>query len=156
MKTVCTLGFMALIIGMLPGCVEEEGPLMKPGENCLRCHGGGDAPRFTVAGTVYSCAEAGSGDGVGGVAIVIKDGSGTEIERLTSNEVGNFYSFSQMPSSFQVSVERNGTGHEMADSPSTGACNSCHSVPPQGDAPGRLYIDKAACGVTPTSALLQN
>ena len=67
----------------LAGCVSEEGPMMKPGSDCMECHGGGEeeARPWTVAGTIA---------GVRGAHITITDANGWSFT-LRSNDAGNFY-----------------------------------------------------------------
>ena len=48
---------LALIAVFASAC-GDEGPLMRPGENCLSCHNRGGTS-FTVAGTVFPSATAG-------------------------------------------------------------------------------------------------
>jgi len=151
MRTVSAAVLLGL--GVALGCGGGDGPLMRPGEDCMNCHdGSGGAPRWSVAGTVYACAEAGSGAGQDGVTVVVTDGAGTEITRMTSNSVGNFYTSKQVASPFHVYVERNGMKHEMGEAPTSGGCNGCHQVPPQNGAPGRLYVDQASCSAAPLDA----
>ena len=124
------------------GCSDSNGPLMKPGENCMRCHD------WTVAGTVFPCKDADPSAGVPGVTVVITNAAGTELTRLTSNAAGNFYTKTPFTGSVHASIERSGATQKMTTAQTTGACNSCHTVPGQNAAPGRLYIDSAACGAT--------
>jgi len=123
----------------------DTGPLMRPGENCMGCHTGGRAPRFQIAGTVFECGEAGSHDGVAGVDVVVRSPAGEEVLRLTTNEAGNFYSRESLPEGFRVSLERGDTVRSMGSTPPRGACNSCHRLPPENGAPGRLFIGTATC-----------
>ncbi|HOU55247.1 MAG TPA: hypothetical protein PLQ97_15095 [Myxococcota bacterium] len=123
----------------------DTGPLMRPGENCMGCHTGGRAPRWEVAGTVFECAQADRHEGVAGVDVVFRDANGTEVLRLTTNEAGNFYSKTDLPEGYRVSLVRGETVREMPFTPTKGACNSCHTMPPENGAPGRLYIGTIPC-----------
>lgn len=109
-------------------CVPEEGPSMRPGSDCLDCHGNPgaeeDGPPWTLAGTVYASPQ-GTGDGVRGAAIHVVDATGRAVT-LHSNAVGNFYLADGLAFPLQVSVERNGASHPMAAPVSYGGCNRCH------------------------------
>ena len=142
--------FAALMVPFLMACY-DTGPLMRPGENCMGCHTGGRAPRWEVAGTVFECAQADRHEGVADVDVVFRDPSGAEVLRLRTNEAGNFYSKTDLPEGYRVSLVRGETTREMSVSPPRGACNSCHTQPPENGAPGRLYIGAVEC-VTPPPA----
>ncbi len=123
----------------------DTGPLMRPGENCMGCHTGGRAPRWEVAGTVFECARADRHEGVTGVEVVFRDGTGAEVLRLATNEAGNFYSKTDLPEGYRVSLIRGDDEREMSFSPPKGSCNSCHTLPPENGAPGRLHIGAVEC-----------
>ncbi len=81
-------GLAALTLGLaLAGCIPEEGPMMKPGEDCMECHGGrgeggeDDARAWSVAGTIA---------GRQGARVTISDRNGWTFT-LRSNRAGNFY-----------------------------------------------------------------
>ena len=95
---------------------------------------------------MFACADADPSAGVEGVTVVITDGTGTEVTRLTTNAAGNFYTGMTMPATIHASLEQGTTKQAMITAQSTGACNSCHTVPSVNGAPGRLYISQAACG----------
>ncbi len=45
---------LALAVALALGaCIPEEEPLMRPGSDCMACHGGSGARTWTIAGTVY-------------------------------------------------------------------------------------------------------
>jgi hypothetical protein len=124
------LGALSILTQM--GC-EPGGPLMAPGEDCLSCH-----KHFTVAGTVFSGAGDATDGGLAGVVITITDATGAEVQ-LTSNDAGNFYTSAKMALPLaRATVTRDGRVTAMSGAPS-GACNGCHTAPPDGGAPGRLY-----------------
>jgi hypothetical protein len=156
MRKYSAWGCVLLGLAILSGCAERHDSSMRPGSDCLTCHDGAVAPRWSVAGTVFPCAGADVGAGVAGVTVVITDDAGTELLRLTSNGVGNFYSVIPLPSAIRASVQRNGARQAMPAAQSLGACNSCHAIPAQGGAPGRLYIDSASCGATGAPGLAGN
>ena len=147
----------ALTLGALASCASDSdgvegerefdfstGPLMMPGEDCTFCHRPDSdyetAPHWSVAGTVYPSAQAGLGDGIAGVRVIMMDAAGGEILTLTTNSAGNFYSAVALPDLYRVSLEYEGERIEMPCPPPSGGCAKCHRRPPNGSAPGRLFI----------------
>jgi hypothetical protein len=132
-------------------CVPEHGPLMRPGENCLECHGGallpGEPPtvadpdradrRWTIAGTVFPSVSAAPADGVRGAKIHVRDANGKAFT-LETNQAGNFFTAEPVTFPLRVAVEHRGETHEMEPDVPYGGCNSCHRVPARQDAPGRI------------------
>jgi hypothetical protein len=113
----------------LGSCSPDEGPLMAPGQDCLACHHGGEARRWTVAGTWTR-----------GARVTVTDAGGRSVT-LRGNKVGNFYTAEPLTPPFSVSVD----GATMpADALKTGplrygGCNLCHA----GAAVMALGIDMA-------------
>lgn len=131
---------IALCGALVAGCGEEEGsPLMNPGDNCMTCHNGSKAPKWTVAGTVYSSPTDTALMGVSGVTVIITDATGKK-ETLTSNAAGNFYTKAALTFPISAELQRGTKSEMMGMKVSTGACASCHNQPAAGGAPGRLYI----------------
>lgn len=95
--------------GALPS---GAGPLMLPGEDCVSCHDGAQAVRWTVAGTWGASA---------GSTITLTDAAGRTVS-LTTNQVGNFYT--SEPLAFPLRARAN--GEEMPDPVTYGGCNGCH------------------------------
>lgn len=118
-----------------------------PGLNCMNCHDGdSEAPRFTVAGTVYK-----SGGSQPQTAATIRlyiHNTSTISAELFSDALGNFYTtaavegLSDGSGAFVtgVDVEIEGPGGALRQMPgqlsSTAACNVCH-----GDTVGRIIAD---------------
>lgn len=135
---------VASVVVVLACSPESE---MRPGDDCLRCHGGNpggpetgrveSAPAFSVAGTVYGAPDANSDAGVGGATVQVTDANGSVLE-LRSNSAGNFYTSRAVVFPVQVCVTRDGASGCMVAPAPNGACNYCHSVPPNGGAPGRI------------------
>ncbi len=132
----------------LGACVPDNGPTMRPGEDCLRCHGGSPyanvgggetrhATPWSLAGTVYPTAGAAASAGIEGVDVQVTDASGATFV-LHSNLVGNFYSAEKVAFPIRVCVARNGATRCMESSSPNGACNGCHAVPGRGEADGRI------------------
>jgi hypothetical protein len=110
---------LAALLFAAGGCIMEEGPMMEPGSDCMECHDGGEAPRWTVAGTWER-----QGQRVG-----IVDANGKSFT-LHTNKAGNFWSSEPVAFPLTVSVD----GVSMATNPkgglvqssSRGSCNRCH------------------------------
>ncbi len=88
------------------------GPLMAPGQDCLACHDGTGAKRFTIGGTWPPQ----------GQAVTVTDAHGTTVT-LTTNEVGNFYSDAALVFPLAASVG----GSRMEPPLDYGGCNRCHT-----------------------------
>ena len=117
----------------------EGGPTMQPGSNCMSCHTGGEAGRFTAAGTVY----AGGGSsavGLAGAVVKIVPKTGATVT-LTTNSVGNFYTSATLNPPLDISVSFGGNTNTMA-SASSGACGSCHK--PAGNAAPRVHVGQCS------------
>lgn len=114
----------------------EGGANMQPGSNCLSCHTGGDAGRFTAAGTVF----AGGGNnaaGLAGAVVTIVPRTGATVT-LTTNSVGNFYTSATLDLPLAISVSSGGHTSIMSGTASSGACGSCHK--PAGTAAARVHV----------------
>ncbi len=114
-------------------------PTMEPGRDCLRCHGGGDAPRWTVAGTVFPAVDAPTSAGLLDAHVTITDQTGWTFT-IQSNVAGNFYTAESVAFPIQVCVEYQGTSRCMSSPVTTGGCNSCHAQPPTDGAAGRISV----------------
>jgi hypothetical protein len=122
----------------------ETGALMRPGEDCDFCHRPDSqyetAPHWSLAGTVYPRADSDPADGVAGVKVIVGGESGQEVLTLTTNAAGNFFTAAQLPDPYYVALEYQGERIEMPCPPPSGGCAKCHRRPPNGSAPGRLFI----------------
>lgn len=120
------------------------GPLMRPGDDCLRCHSAGsdypEAKHWSVAGTVYPSPSADAAAGLEGARVLVTSADGMLLESLTTNAVGNFYSEAALPAGFRVAVEYQGARVEMPCPPPAGNCGACHSIPPIGGPSGRIAV----------------
>lgn len=154
--TVLALGVWLALQGV-SGCAgadESEpfgfatGPLMQPGDNCLRCHRSErtqypSAPVWTAAGTVFPGPDSPTSDGVSGVHVMLSDPDGTLIEMLTTNQAGNFYTSKPLPQGFRVGLEYEGEQIAMPCAPPAGNCGACHANPAIAGTQGRLFIPQA-------------
>jgi hypothetical protein len=126
----------------------STGPLMRPGDNCLRCHRAQNteypsAPDWSAAGTVFPGPDSPTSDGVPDVRVILSDADGDEIETLVTNRAGNFYTDTELPTGFRVALEYEGERIDMPCAPPAGNCGACHSDPPIGGAPGRIFLPQA-------------
>jgi hypothetical protein len=117
----------------LQGVSSSGSPLMSPGQDCLACHDGRAAQRFTVAGTVYAQGNAAATQGVAGVVVRVRGANGAVTE-LTSNEAGNFYTAAAVAFPAHASIQQGAVTRSMEPSMDHGSCNRCHA--PGGEDPG--------------------
>jgi hypothetical protein len=111
------------------------GPNMDPGDTCQTCHS-----TFQVAGTVYPTADEPTDcNGVPGdnLSVVITDADGN-VQTLTVNDAGNFYSTQKVVFPFHAKVISKTAERDMVLTQSTGDCNYCHSPTGMNGAPGRI------------------
>jgi len=109
----CALG--AALLGTA-ACIPEEGPMMEPGSDCMECHDGGEARRWTAAGTF----------GGQGNQVVLQDAAGKSLT-LHTNRAGNFWTAE--PLTFPLRrVSVNGSVMPATPPVSQGSCNvaGCH------------------------------
>jgi hypothetical protein len=118
---------------------------MQPGVACINCHAssGGEAPKFTIAGTVYPTAhepdQCNGANGTDGAQVIITDAKGVTIP-LTPNAVGNFYYTGTVATPFRAKVTYMGRERDMAAAQTSGDCNSCHTQNGAMAAPGRIIL----------------
>jgi hypothetical protein len=134
MRTSISVGIPVLLCA----CASENSPIMKPGQDCTRCHDGDEAPKWTAAGTVFPEVSSPADAGLEGVAVVVTDAGGRSIT-MTSNSAGNFYTAEPLTPPLDAHVEKD--GHRIVANAAVprGGCNDCHSVPPKEETRGRLY-----------------
>jgi hypothetical protein len=102
---------LTLAVVLATGCtVPANGPDMAPGQDCLQCHDGTQAKRWTAAGTWKP-----------GSHVTITDAVGTSFT-IRANGVGNFYTAEGLVFPLTVSVD----GQAMPTPASYGGCNRCH------------------------------
>lgn len=95
------------------------------GKDCYGCHdGGGSAPRWYVAGTLYDAASGGAA--VSGATVHVTDAAGKQLTLVTSAN-GNFYTSTAVAYPLDVSISRCPDNAAMSSTvPSPGSCNGCH------------------------------
>jgi hypothetical protein len=97
---------------------------MNTGKACVSCHGSGQSPKMTAAGTLYSTANGGSA--ISGATVTITDSKGTKITMVTGSS-GNFYTGSAISFPATVQVSKCPDTATMPTTITTGDCNSCHN-----------------------------
>jgi hypothetical protein len=131
--------------GETPGV--SPGPLHRPGQPCLTCHGG-EGPahaQFSVAGTVYAVRS--QSTPAVGAEVQIEDITGF-IDTATTNTVGNFFIRSDdwaptYPTQMQValgSLTQQMTTHVGRE----GSCAGCHVAPQGPTSPGAVFVAATA------------
>lgn len=115
---------------------------MQVGATCLSCHPpgfGDEAPTWSAAGTVFAGTDSDLCDGVEGVDVVFEGEDGEGV-RVTTHEVGCFWTEEARKSEGQVSLEFDGRRVAMGQSlPVSPACGGCHTPGNAAGAPGDFY-----------------
>jgi hypothetical protein len=127
--------------GEAPGV--PRGPLHRPGQPCLVCHGAGGpaSHEFVMAGTVY--ATQGASAPSQGARVSIEDVNGAYFD-ATTNEAGNFYISvgdwaPTLPA--QVVVSQGQDSQQMVTHIGRdGSCASCHTPRIGPTSPGPVYV----------------
>jgi len=123
----------------------EGSSSMNPGLACISCHksSGGEAPTFSVAGTLYPTAHepdlCNGFNGTAGAQVVVTGADGKSLT-LTPNGAGNFSSSTSVKLPYQAKVVYMGQERAMVETQSTGDCNSCHTQNGASGAPGRILL----------------
>ena len=128
----------------------EPGPLHRPGQPCLTCHGGigPGSQQFSVAGTVVAVRSQ-SAPAVG-AQVQIEDINGSFF-MATTNEAGNFYVQvaewqPTYPTQLQVSLA--GLSQQMNTHVGrNGSCAACHTDPQGPTSPGSVYVAETASDI---------
>jgi hypothetical protein len=120
-----------------------QGPLHRPGQPCLVCHGGiGPASaQFSAGGTVYTART--SQTPAVGAAIQIEDITGS-VGTTTANAAGNFYiPVGQWQPTYptQPLISLGGMTQIMSTHVGReGSCGACHSDPASPVSAGHIYL----------------
>lgn len=132
--------------GEMPGV--PHGPLHRPGQPCLLCHGD-----FSVAGTVYETPS--SPIGLAGAIVSLRDSTQQTYVSEPTNEAGNFYVKNDdwspvFPLSHVTVTVPGATGVKMlSDIGRDGACGSCHLSPAGPASAGHVCITLDEGGTPP-------
>lgn len=107
------------------------------GQPCLTCHGpGGEGPRFTIGGTLFTTAQGGAP--IAGATIVVVDAASVTTRLITASN-GNFYTNATLALPLRVSASRCPDTQPMNGAIATaqdGDCNGCH----QPATAGRIHL----------------
>jgi hypothetical protein len=127
----------------------NEGAGMSPGQACNQCHlqQGGEAPIFSIAGTVYPTAhepddcyaKVESGPAISTAVVEITDKNGG-VHTIKVNSVGNFLLGTSIAKPYTAKVKYDGRERIMVAAQTSGDCNSCHTQNGTKDAPGRVLL----------------
>jgi hypothetical protein len=121
----------------------SPGPLHRPGQPCLTCHGeaGPSSQRFVMAGTVF--AVQGERGPASNVQVVLEDVTGSFFA-VTTNEVGNFYiQEGEWSPTMPVSPQIPKAHQEMVSSVQrAGSCADCHTLTRSPTSPGPVYLER--------------
>jgi cytochrome c553 len=116
---------------------------MHPGGACIDCHdrSGGEAPFFSIAGTVYPTAhEPNDCNGTaasGTLKVTITGADGASFD-LYPNSVGNFYGDNAVKLPYSAKVVSSTGERSMSAAQTSGDCNGCHTPSGANSAPGRI------------------
>lgn len=118
---------------------------MHPGVACIACHAssGGEAPRFSIAGTAYPTAHEPddcNGSSAAAAAQVVVTGADGVVNTIKVNSVGNFYLEAPVALPFQAKLVVSGRERIMAAAQTDGDCNGCHTESGANGAPGRILL----------------
>lgn len=98
---------------LLAACIPEEGPMMDPGHDCLECHGAGEGPAWSAAGTFES----------GGAHVWIRDAAGRSFT-VRTNQAGSFYTAESIVYPLTVAVGDSSMPYPVPD-PVTARAGTC-------------------------------
>ena len=102
------------------------------GQNCMNCHrpGGGEAPVWNVAGTVYNQSLTSTNPNATVYLYTGPNGTGTLKYTINVDALGNFYTSSatDFTGGLYPSVAGSTSTNSMSTPITTGACNSCHNT----------------------------
>lgn len=120
----------------------HPGPLHRPGQPCLTCHGGQGPASFEISfgGTVY--ARLGDDAPAAGAAVRLLDAKNRTFD-IAANCVGNFWVPKTFAATFPVTgaITAGGFSRVMTTQMHRqGSCAACHSSPPNAATPGHLWV----------------
>jgi hypothetical protein len=126
----------------------SPGPLHRPGQPCLVCHGeaGPSSHTFVIAGTVY--ATQGQDAPAAGVQVELEDSTASSVS-LSTNEAGNFYiPTGEWSPTFPMLVPQIMQGQTTQAMQThiarAGSCADCHTLNPGPTSPGRVFLNRAS------------
>lgn len=140
-KSITLFAFTLLLISMQSCSTEDEYGSIEnsttgsseshnAGQNCMNCHkpGGGEAPVWKIAGTIYNEALTATNSNATVKLYTGPDGTGTLKYTIQVDAIGNFYTSSTIDftGGLYPSVTGTTTTSSMSSPITSGACNSCH------------------------------
>ena len=140
-KSITLFAFMIMLTTM-QSCTEDEYGSIKDsttgsneshnmGQNCMNCHkpGGGEAPVWKVAGTVYNEARTFTNSNATVKLYTGPNATGTLKYTIQVDAKGNFYTTSAIDftGGLYPSVTGATSTYSMSTPIESGACNSCHN-----------------------------
>ena len=151
LKSIQLFALILLLVSMQSCSGDEYGSITtsqtgssashNAGRNCMDCHkpGGGEAPVWKVAGTVYNDALTATNPNATVKLYTGPDGTGTLIASLPVDAKGNFYTSSTInfTGGLYPSVTGGTSTNSMSSAITSGACNSCHD----GVSRSRIWIN---------------
>jgi len=115
---------LLLLAATLCACIPDNGPGMRPGEDCLFCHSAsGGATPWNAAGTIFRQAD--GGQGFEGAQVHLTDSNGFSVS-LRTNEAGNFYTRENLRFPVTPCIEANSKTICQQSPLAKGSCNTCH------------------------------
>lgn len=127
--------------GSTGGSVTGSSRSHNMGQDCMKCHkpGGGEAPVWNVAGTVYNQALTSTNPNATINLYTGPNGTGTLKYSINVDALGNFYTSSttDFTGGLYPSVTGSTATNSMSTAITTGACNSCHD----GVSRSRIWIN---------------
>lgn len=141
-KSITLFAFMIILITMQSCSTEDEYGSTKDstsgssdshnmGQNCMNCHkpGGGEAPAWKVAGTVYNEARTVTNSNATVQLYTGPNQTGTLKYTIQVDAKGNFYTTSAIDftGGLYPSVTGATSTYSMSTPIESGACNSCHN-----------------------------
>jgi hypothetical protein len=125
----------------------SPGPLHRPGQPCLTCHGeaGPSSHTFVIAGTVFAVQDQSAP--AEGVNVAMEDSTGSFFT-ATTNQAGNFFiATGEWSPTFPalVSIAKGQTSEQMSTHIGrAGSCADCHTLTPGPTSAGPVYLQRAA------------
>lgn len=143
LKSTIAFAVIALLLILLQSCSKEKeyestdsetesNKSHNAGQNCMACHkpGGGEAPTWNLAGTVYNQARTAANSNATVKLYTGPDGTGVLKYTFKVDALGNFYTGGAIDFTGDLypSVTGATTTQFMSSPITSGACNSCHNT----------------------------
>lgn len=116
---------------------------MRPGQACISCHVGNNAPDFEFAGTVYPTAhepQLCNSQTFTGLQIILTGKNGDTQTLTQRGSAGNFSGSVAVSKPYTAKLLYQGRERAMTTPQTSGDCNSCHTQNGASGAKGRLLL----------------